>query len=179
MSGDVIKVEVEGVSSLLQHKYTFRDERAVHGKRRSGAQDHTEEWKASLFKEPRIGIYQPGLHLEAALVKAAANFQIPGRGKKTYQQLFRSAVFVSPEKIPLRKQEPDRIHKSRVIVARAAVERYRPEFVAGWRLQFELTVLDDQIPREIVKDILEYAGAFCGIGDWRPRYGRFRVLTFG
>lgn len=179
MSGDIIKVRVVGVSSLLQHRYVFKDEKEHHGKRRSGAENHQEEWKQSLYRENRIGIYQPALHLESAMIKAAANFQIPGRGKRTYKDLFKSAVFVSPEKIPLHKQEPDRIHKARMIVNRAAIERYRPEFVAGWELELELNILDDQIPREIVREVLDYAGSFCGIGDSRPRYGRFRVVSFG
>lgn len=178
MKAYVIKCEIEGVSSLLHHRYQFKDEKALTGKRRSGAEDHTEEWKQSLYREDRIGIYQPALHLDAAFVKAAANFQIPGRGKRTYKDLFKSAVFVSPDKLPLHKQEPDRIHRARMTVNRAAVERYRPEFLTGWRLQFEITILDDQVPREIVREIVDFAGAFCGIGDSRPRYGRFRVVSF-
>jgi hypothetical protein len=49
---------------------------------------------------------------------------------------------------------------------------------AGWRLRFTLNVVHDELSEEMVRTILEEAGSFMGIGSWRPRYGRFRVVKF-
>jgi len=41
-----------------------------------------------------------------------------------------------------------------------------------------LNVLDDQISVDTVQEVLALAGKTVGIGDYRPRFGRFRVSQF-
>jgi len=45
--------------------------------------------------------------------------------------------------------------------------RVRPRF-DSWTINGTLTVLDETITTEILKNILLMAGAYCGLGDWRP-----------
>lgn len=45
--------------------------------------------------------------------------------------------------------------------------RVRPEF-RTWELIGELAVSDEQITQPILEDILEMAGRYKGLGDWRP-----------
>lgn len=42
----------------------------------------------------------------------------------------------------------------------------------------QIEIHDEQISPEAIKAVLDYAGNFCGIGDFRPRYGRFLVSSF-
>jgi hypothetical protein len=48
-----------------------------------------------------------------------------------------------------------------------------------WQGNLTLMVATDLIDREILLDMLEWCGLFCGVGDWRPerggKYGRFMV----
>lgn len=63
--------------------------------------------------------------------------------------------------------------------------RVRPMF-RSWELRGSLTVLDPErtgLSREILRTILDQAGALCGIGDWRPSspkspgvFGRFSAV---
>ena len=46
--------------------------------------------------------------------------------------------------------------------------RVRPIFDAGWKLTGRLAVWDDQITEDVLRKIIEYAGQYKGIGDWRP-----------
>lgn len=172
-----VKVKLVGVTSLLQHRYRFHDEMDPPAARKSGRLDYSQEWKASLYADEHGNIYEPASHIEGALVRAAGNFQIAGRSKKTYRELVKGAVFVSPDAIPLGKKEPDFIHKARVIVNRSAVERLRPGFRV-WELSFTIQVLDDQLGKDVLQQILQHAGQYYGIGDYRPRFGRFRVAQF-
>lgn len=172
-----VQVKIVGTAPLLQHRYRFKDELEEKAVKKSGARDYSEEWRASLYVDESGGIYEPASHIEGAIVRAAVNFQIAGRSKKTYRELVKSAVFVSPDAIPLGKKEPDFIHKARVIVNRSAVERLRPAFRV-WELSFSIQVLDDQLGKEVLQQILQHAGQYQGIGDYRPRYGRFRVAQF-
>jgi hypothetical protein len=45
--------------------------------------------------------------------------------------------------------------------------RVRPRF-ENWAASGELIVIDEQITTEVLSDILEYAGKYKGLGDWRP-----------
>jgi len=52
----------------------------------------------------------------------------------------------------------------------------RPVFPA-WSLAFDLTWDEEIVDRDVVERILEAAGLRCGIGTWRPRFGRFEVVS--
>jgi hypothetical protein len=60
--------------------------------------------------------------------------------------------------------------------------RVRPKFT-NWSLKGVLMVIDDQITEGILGSILEYAGRYKGLGDWRPssptpgRFGTFDVQS--
>lgn len=59
--------------------------------------------------------------------------------------------------------------------------RVRPRF-DEWGCQGTMTVFDDQITKGVLTDILRFAGAYAGLGDWRPSspkspgpFGKFTV----
>jgi hypothetical protein len=174
---DTINVRIRGIAPLLQHRYIFKDEQDTKTTKKTGAKDYSEEWKKSMYFDDKLGIYQPAIHIEGAMIKAATNFQVTGKGKKTYKDLFKSAVFCSPEKILHNKRDPDFIHKALVRVNGGGVERLRPAF-KDWYLEFNIQVLDEQIDKDVVNQVLTHAGRFVGIGDFRPRFGRFAIERF-
>ena len=45
--------------------------------------------------------------------------------------------------------------------------RVRPVF-QSWSITGDLAVWDDQITKEILQNIIERAGQYKGLGDWRP-----------
>ena len=59
--------------------------------------------------------------------------------------------------------------------------RVRPRFDT-WSCSGTVTVVDETITAEILQTILDMAGMYCGLGDWRPSspskpgpFGRFRA----
>jgi hypothetical protein len=181
-----ISVKIQGISPLLQHRYRFADEIEESAKKRSGKKDYSLEWKSALYWDDLKGIVQPATHLEGAMIKAATSFIIPGRGKKTYKDLFRSAVFVSPDFIPhgLKGTPEKLVEQGKIVIDRrlvrvnnSGVERLRP-MLKDWTLEFTIEIQDDQIAKDVVKQILEHAGRYIGIGDFRPKYGRFTITRF-
>lgn len=60
-------------------------------------------------------------------------------------------------------------------VARARIMRTRPWF-PEWELKFEVLFDDLILNRSRISDFVELAGRVCGLGDWRPKHGRFEVL---
>lgn len=170
-----VQVTIKGTCPMMQHQM-IADDTTI--KVRSGEKDYSMEWKKAMYFDNKIGCYIPADHIYGALAKSAVNFQITGKGKKTYKDLVRAAVIVNEEKIPLGKKEPDEIDARFVSVQRNRVNRQRPKFNEGWEAKFSLTILDDQLASGVLKEIIEHAGKFVGIGDFRPRFGRFEVVGF-
>lgn len=185
-----INVTVQGTAPLMQHRFPMPElaDMSKGGHRQSGAIDYSQEWREYFYSLPSGEIYQPATHFEGTMIKAAVQFKIQGKRGKTYKDLFQSAVFVSPEMIPHGVKVPDTLDTDAdktlyldmrpVVVNRARVVRIRPTFKAGWQLSFEITVIDDQIAPELVQDVLSLAGKTVGVGDFRPRFGRFMITRF-
>lgn len=73
----------------------------------------------------------------------------------------------------------DYLDARRVVIQRAGITRQRPGFNEGWTATFKIMVLaPDFLPPARLREIMDYAGKFQGIGDFRPSHGRFRVDGF-
>lgn len=185
-----VSVKVKGTAPLMQHRYPMPELATMSkgGKKVTGSVDYTDEWKQYFYSTSDGELYQPAAHFEGALIKAAAAFKVQGKRGLTYKDLFKSAVFVTPEFILHNMKVPDKLDTDAdkplyldmrpVVVQRARVVRLRPTFCPGWELEFQIEVLDDQINSELVQDVLTHAGKVVGIGDYRPRFGRWSVVKF-
>lgn len=185
-----VNVEIEGIAPLMQHRYPVPDLATLGkgNKKNTGATDYTQEWREYLYANAAGQIYQPSAHLEGALTKAATNFKVTGKRGKSYKDLFAGNVFIDPPEILHGYQVPEELDADGdkplyldmrpVVVQRARVVRIRPTFKAGWKLAFTINVIDDDINAETVNDVLTLAGKTVGIGDFRPKFGRFMVTKF-
>lgn len=169
-----VKVKIEGVSPLLQHRYEM-EKAEDKSKKKAGSVDYSEQVEQAIYRDEQGNIYQPSSHIEGSLMKAAVNFQIAGKGKKTYKDLTKM-VIVEPFAIP-HLHPAFKVDKRPVVINRARIVRCRPRF-DKWELVFTMLVQEDQLPVEVLEEILEYAGRYIGIGDYRPRFGRFRIVEF-
>jgi len=57
----------------------------------------------------------------------------------------------------------------------------RPRYTK-WSAQFEIILNDASVPISVIQEILEHAGKYVGIGDWRPQtkgmHGKFLISEF-
>jgi hypothetical protein len=184
-----VEVTIRGIAPLMQHRYPLPDlsQLSKGGKKSTGAKDYSDEWRSYLYTA-NGQVVQPSCHIEGALVKAAAGFKITGKRGKSYKDLFSANVIIDPVEIPHGIPAPDEldcdadkplyIDMRPVIVNRARVVRLRPTLKPGWQLSFTINVTDDELPYEILSDVLTLAGKTVGIGDYRPKFGRFMVTKF-
>ena len=189
-----IDVTIRGIAPLLQHKFPLATLSTLMdgARRKTGSVNYSQEWLETMYTLDGY-LIQPATHIEGALVRAAAGFRVKGSKNKTYKDLMKAYVLVSPDEIPhqrngeavaapgpeLALQPTDQlsVNIQRVIIGRAAVARMRLQIHTGWELVFTVTVNDDQIQPEVVETILAEAGRAVGIGDYRPRYGRFMIAA--
>lgn len=188
-------VAIVGTAGLLQHAFGSQNLEDVQqaAKRQSGAQDYSLEWISTMYTENGY-LCQPAVHIEGALLRASTNFKVKGRAGKSWRDAFQAYCYVQPDMIPhLRDGQsvlvpgPDlalngnpylSVSIMRVKVQRAAVARSRLLIAPGWELRFQMEVIDDQLRPDVVQTVLKEAGRAFGLGDYRPRYGRFIVTHF-
>ena len=173
------EVTIKGTSPLLQHRFPM-DDAGAPGKKRTGVPDWEAEGEKALYRDGEGVIYQPASHVEGALSQAAKSFKVAGRRGATYSKLLASSLAVLPDVIP-HKLTSYHIDARPVVVQRARIIRYRPMF-DNWELDFTLQLHDDQLPTDVVKEIIDHAGLYVGIGDYRPgrggKFGKFMVTEF-
>lgn len=182
----IIKLKIVGTRPLLMHSDKFADplnpltkaHKQLTGKRKKTDEDHEaiakSEWLGGLYID-EIGPYIPGINIESSLVAG-------GKLSKLGTQLKRS-VEIMDEKCYLDyagPKEPEALwnagfYDSRSVkVQSARLMRYRPLF-RQWSCDVSVMFDAESINRDQVIQCLKDAGIYCGIGDFRPKFGRFSV----
>jgi hypothetical protein len=168
-------ITIKGTAPLLMNKAPDFDVQDTE--RKGEGKDSPDKCEGKLYKNEEEKIVQPSVMIEQAMNKTASSFKQKGAGKKTYKELFIGSVFVKPDYI-IHKKPKWEVHKTSVkIGAGNRVARFRPLF-KEWELDFQIEVMDDRIEEQTLKAVLDEAGRTKGIGDWRPRFGRFIVTKF-
>ena len=173
-----IDVSIKGVAPLLQHKMSIEIEAQLASKtKKSVGQSKGDNPEDFLYK---VGdkICQPAEHILQAIIKRLSGYKIQGKGKKTYLEMGKGSLNIIPDMIPhkIQKWEPD----SRTVVIKATkgrVVRIRPK-LNDWELDFTIELINEDLPIEVIKSALDDAGREGGLGDYRPRFGRFIVTSF-
>lgn len=191
-----INASIEGTAGLLQHAFGTAALGDIQqgASKRTGSPDYSLEWLATMYVDRNGYLVQPASHIEGALVRAAASFKQKGKGGKTWKDAIKAYCYVLPDEIThYRNGQPVKapgaelleapteylsVSIMRVKVQRAAVARSRLLIAPGWQLNFCIEVHDEQARPDVVQAVLEESGRAVGIGDYRPRYGRFTVGKF-
>lgn len=137
--------------------------------------------------EFELGLYQneqgpfiPDINIVGAIRDGA---KVNRRGRE-----ISAGIEVMEEEIPLQYVGPrdvDGLYEARFVDRRmvknkgvgGSVMRTRPRF-NEWSLSFTLAIEDEVISPANVKEALMIAGARVGLGDFRPRFGRFEVVSW-
>ncbi len=164
-----IKVRIKGLRPYLQHRFVMEDQKGTKKKKKT--YDPKEEAEKAAYRNKEGMLYIPARQVEAAMIKAAVDFKY--EGKKSYKEIIKAACFIEPQEIKINPQKYE-IDEAAVVIQRSRILRWRPRF-DNWSAEFELTSIDPNLDIEVALEILKSAGRFKGIGDDRPRYGRFEI----
>lgn len=186
---ETIKFRLTGTTPLLMHNSRLcdpLDEHTQRLKRLTSIRKKTEEnhkdmadieFEGGLYFDPELGPYIPGEWLEATIIDGG---KIQRNGTKIKQ-----GVMVLDDKAKLNYDGPrglEALRHSRtlrdmrsVVVGTGRLMRCRPKFPLGWSVDFTVSYNPDMINGDEVVSAISQAGAFRGMGDYRPRYGRFTV----
>jgi hypothetical protein len=178
-------ITLTGTAPLLHHNSRLanplddgaRAVKKLSSKRNKTEQDHADlarlEHAAGLYIDPDVGPYLPGENIAACLLAAA---KMTRMGVKVTRGLF-----IKTDVNPLGYDGPRTTdglweggyrHMASVKVSGSRVMRCRPIF-HEWRCQADGTLDPSVLELSDLEGIADNAGSFIGIGDWRPRFGRF------
>ena len=174
-----IEVEIKGTTPLLMNR--FRDvEIESKGKKHSGAMaDRKIEDKLYLENgKPVI----PTIYFRNSIIEGAKQFKITGKGKSTYSKLAGSIISMKEEYAPIQPAEYEEYRVAAVNpMTHGRMMVTRPRF-NNWKTHFSIIIGDNSLPASILHDILDYAGQYVGIGDWRPdkkgNFGKYQLTMF-
>jgi len=155
-----------------------REMKKANGKRMKTDEDFERvarlEFAGSLYMDEDIGPYVPGENIQRCLVDAA---RISKLGVKVTR-----GVFIDTDVNPLAYPGPRTVdglwadeqfrHRASVKVGMQRVMRCRPIF-RQWQVQAHGLLDESQLNFDDLAAVAESAGMFIGLGDWRPRFGRF------
>ena len=174
---EIYKVRIEGTRPLLMHSCNSMLEESNNKATRSKEHNPKTEAETALYKDKEGNIVVPSFCVLSCLRGSAVNFQVPGKGKKTYKNFVYAGLKMDAENIPLITENGWEIDAKTVVVQRSRIVRARPRF-DNWALEFTMEIIDPIITPAVLKQIIEDAGKYNGLLDFRPLYGLFKLTTF-
>jgi hypothetical protein len=196
MKGDrLYKVTIEGVRPLLMHNGRLANPmdpmakalKAITSRKGKSDDDHADmaraEFEGGMYYDKKLGPYIPTDNLQAAIVQGA---KVNKKGQEFLAFIDVVAPddadgyalqYTGPRTVDGLWNNPEFVFTKGVKIGKVTVQRTRPRF-KKWSLTFEVEVVEGGPAAEDVERAITMAGARKGLGDWKPRYGRFAVKSF-
>lgn len=187
MSYRELNFRITGVAPLLLHNGQTADPmnsfaksiKAISAKKKKTDADFAEmsriEWYAGLYLsggQPCV----PSEMLEAAIVAGAKkNKRGPDAKAALIVEKHSQLEYDGPTAPDDLWQDERFVFRVPVKVGMSKVVRTRPRF-NEWAAEVAVSFLPSLLNERDVKSFLVAAGEQVGIGDWRPRFGRFVVV---
>lgn len=177
-----------GSTPLLMHNarlsnpldVTAKAMKRISSKRVKTEEDYEElarlEHLGGLYWDADAGPYVPGQNFERCLVDAG---RITKSGKKIERGVFietnvNPLAYTGPRDVDGLWHDENFRHAASVKVGMVRVTRTRPQF-RTWSVDAEGMFDPAVINLEELAEIAATAGRMIGLGDWRPRFGRFEA----
>lgn len=174
----VVRVLITGTETMLCHRYDVEVVKEKGGAKKGSADKKTDNIESYLYRLPNGNCGMPGLNFKASICMAAKFSQDPRSPRKSAYDLFRAGIKAISD-ADLGKATWDFLDKRKVNVQRNGITRTRPAFLAGWTCEFLIRVLlPEYITPDLLHEVIVRAGQLCGLGDFRPDFGTYRVDLF-
>lgn len=184
---DSVKAKLTGLSTMLMHSSRLsnpldpkvKELKLLTGKKKKTDEDQwaiaRAEFELGMYYDDKLGPYIPTENIRKSIIEG-------GRLSKLGTAIDR-CVQVLEDRAKLEYKGPRTVAElwegkfydlSSVGVQNARTMRCRPAF-EKWAATIELFFDPSMINRDQLLASMEAAGKFVGLGDYRPRYGRYSV----
>lgn len=174
-----VSVTIRGSAPILFHRWSNEAVAEKASAAKGSKAKKSDNLESYVYRCDNGHLGLPGEYLRQSIIGAAKFRQDPRSPRKSAMDLFKAGVVSLTELADLGVEEPDYIDRRRVLIQRSAITRERPALKEGWTATIELMVLlPEYIDQTLLIDVLTNAGRLIGVGDFRPTYGRFAVVSF-
>jgi hypothetical protein len=182
-----VTVEIRGTSPLLIHRFTETSEQASATRRvKVDNVNPRDEATKHAYIAPDGTFFFNAFSIPSAMSNAGANHKMRG-SRKTLKFIVPSAVRMCSDTVtilnghgPAQDFEVDS-RPVTIPATKGKIMRHRPRFDC-WGAKFDLVINDSLLSLDDVHKLLNEAGEYIGIGDFRPEkrgpFGCFRVASF-
>ncbi len=169
-------VQISGITPLIVNRFHEEaQQEATGGVHVRKERPSPEQDAADRLYQNGEGPYYPAENIRQSIIAAASRTKIGRRGATTDVA---AATFITPFALPITGIWHVDSRPVVIPATRGRVLRHRPMF-DEWSITFTLQVDTNLIDAATVRKIIDDAGNYAGIGDFRPArkgpYGRFRV----
>jgi hypothetical protein len=179
-----IDLTIEGTADILLHRWSNEAvaEKAAAGK--GSKAKKTDDLESYVYRNSGGEICLPGRYIVRAIVEAGRFYHDPRSSRKMAKDLVQAGVICEEMLSPILvggKPATDwqYLDQQRVTIQRNGITRTRPAFTKGWQCSFTLTsILPEYINPSFLRTLVDGAGKFIGLADFRPTYGRFVVSSW-
>jgi hypothetical protein len=172
-------VRIKGTADLLFHRWNAEAVDAKASAAKNSAAKKSDNVESYVYRDDDGNVCVPGEYVRGAVILAAKFKQDPRSPRKSAMDLFKAGIIATTLLASLGTKSWDYEDRRRVVVQRAGINRVRPAMRAGWEVTMMFNVtLPEYIGPAFFHEVLELAGRIGGIGDFRPTYGRFQVVSF-
>lgn len=186
----LVRVEIEGISALLQHRFSEEAEGDVGKSTRAVKVTRgtpREEAEKVCYRWPNGEMYHPSQSVFTLLCEAGRNHKQKG-SRRSLKYVVPATVVMTSDTMPLLDKEGNPITNfevdSRPVVipsTKGRIMRHRPR-LDEWRARFELEIDEEVLDGDVIQQLLTEGGRKIGIGDFRPErfgpFGRFMVTSW-
>lgn len=171
-----VAAQISGITPLIVNRFheeaQAESSSGVHVRReRPGPKEDAEE---RLYQNDGAA-YFPAENLRQSIIAAASRTKI---GRRSATTDVAAALFILPFAMPLIGEWHVDSRPVVIPATKGRILRHRPMF-DEWIIELTLQIETELIDANTVRKIMDDAGNYVGIGDFRPArkgpYGRFRV----
>jgi hypothetical protein len=177
------EIKIEGVSSCIQNKLSrdlIKENKKIPNEKKEDWED--ENYEKKLYTNRDGEVIWPAINIHGMILAAAKSYKVPAPKSigKTWTNYIKACVIIPNESVIKYKE----INKLGCMVngnpssgkKSSKVYKARPEII-DWSLTITMIDSEGFMNKETVTEILTQGGKFIGLSDWRPQYGRFKVLS--
>jgi len=183
-----ITFTVKGLAPLILHNGELANTqnpivkkmKAITDKRKKTDSDLEDiarlEYMGGLYVDDDGRVVMPGENVEIMLTAAARK---KNKGKDFIAGIVSDGNwridYEGPKKADALYENKNFVFQKMVVIGKAKILRTRPIF-KSWSLTFTVSYIESIVNREDIIEACNVASSIIGMGDWRPKYGRFEVV---
>lgn len=173
-------ITIKGITPLLINRFheEAQEEASSQIHSRKERLSPEEDAKGRLYWTEQTGNYFPAENLRQSLIAAGSRHKI---GRKAASYDLAAALYIAPFCLPITGGWKVDTRPVVIPATKGRILRHRPIF-DEWEITFELNTDERLVDVDFVKKIVQDAGDYIGIGDFRPArkgvHGRFTVVNW-